>query len=161
MNINLKEDVKPISYIKTNAAEMIDYINDYKNPIIITQHGEAKGVFLDIESYQDMINALSLMKLLQFSEKSIREGKVYDNDQVFSELRKKLVKRMDKKYFVKWTAPAREDVNEIIDYISKTNINYAVKILDNIEENVKNLEYCEITHFILTNNEVFIFFPFI
>jgi len=90
MNINLKEDVKPISYIKSNAAEMIDYINNYKNPIIITQHGEAKGVFLDIESYQDMINALSLMKLLQFSEKSVREGDVYDNDQVFSELRKKI-----------------------------------------------------------------------
>jgi len=47
---------------------------------------------------------------------------------------------MDKKYFVKWTAPAREDVNEIIDYILKTNINYAVKILDSIEENVKNLD---------------------
>jgi prevent-host-death family protein len=90
MNVNLKEDIKPISYIKTNAAEMIDYINDRKNPIIITQHGEAKGVFLDIESYQDMINALSLMKLLQFSEKSIRKGKVYDNEQVFSELRKKI-----------------------------------------------------------------------
>jgi plasmid stabilization system protein ParE len=47
---------------------------------------------------------------------------------------------MDKKYFVKWTAPAREDINEIIDYISETNINYAVKILDNIEEKVKNLD---------------------
>jgi len=62
MNINLKEDVKPISYIKTNAAEMIDYINDHKNPIIVTQHGEAKGVLLDVESYQDMVSALSLMK---------------------------------------------------------------------------------------------------
>jgi len=90
MNINLKKDVKPISYIKTNAAEIIDYINNHKNPIIVTQHGEAKGVFLDIESYQDMINALSLMKLLQISEKAIREGKVYDSDQVFSELRKKI-----------------------------------------------------------------------
>jgi PHD/YefM family antitoxin component YafN of YafNO toxin-antitoxin module len=90
MNINLKEDVKPISYIKSNAAEMIDYINSHKNPIIVTQHGEAKGVFLDVESYQDMIKALSLMKLLQFSEKAIQEGKVYDNDQVFSELRKKI-----------------------------------------------------------------------
>jgi prevent-host-death family protein len=90
MNINLKEDIKPISYIKTNAAEMMDYINDHKNPIIVTQHGEAKGVLLDVESYQDMVNALSLMKLLQFSEKSIREGKVYDNDHVFSELRKKI-----------------------------------------------------------------------
>jgi len=90
MNVNLKEDVRPISYIKTNAAEMIDYINDHKNPIIVTQHGEARGVLLDVESYQNMVNALSLMKLLQFSEKSIREGKVYDNDQVFSELRKKV-----------------------------------------------------------------------
>jgi PHD/YefM family antitoxin component YafN of YafNO toxin-antitoxin module len=90
MNVNLKEDVKPISYIKTNAARMIDYINDHKNPIIITQHGEAKGVFLDIESYQDMVNALSMMKLLQFSEKSISEGKVYDNEQVFSELRDRI-----------------------------------------------------------------------
>ena len=90
MNVNLKKDVKPISYIKTNAAEMLDYINRYKNPIIITKHGEAKGVFLDVESYQDMLNALSLMKLLQFSEKSIQEGKVYDNEQVFSELREKI-----------------------------------------------------------------------
>ena len=89
MNVNLKEDVKPISYIKTNAAEMMDYINNNKNPVIVTQHGEARGVFLDIESYQDMINALSLMKLLQFSEKAILEGKVYDNEEVFSELRKK------------------------------------------------------------------------
>jgi PHD/YefM family antitoxin component YafN of YafNO toxin-antitoxin module len=90
MNVNLKQDVKPISYIKTNAAEMKDYINEHKNPIIITQHGEAKGVFLDIESYQDMINALSLMKLLQFSEKAILEGRVYKNEEVFSELRKKI-----------------------------------------------------------------------
>jgi PHD/YefM family antitoxin component YafN of YafNO toxin-antitoxin module len=89
MNVNLKEDVKPISYIKTNAAEMMDYINNNKNPVIVTQHGEARGVFLDIESYQDMINALSLMKLLQFSEKAILEGKVYDNEEVFAELRKK------------------------------------------------------------------------
>jgi len=90
MNINLREDVKPISYIKTNAAEMIDYINDHKNPIIVTQHGEARGVFLDVGSYQDMVSALSLMKLLQFSEKSIHEGKIYNNAQVFSELRKKI-----------------------------------------------------------------------
>ena len=90
MNVNLKEDVKPISYIKTNAAEMIDYINVHKNPIIVTQRGEARGVLLDVESYQDMVNTLALMKVLQFSEKSIREGKVYDNEQVFSELRKKV-----------------------------------------------------------------------
>ncbi|MDR0617236.1 MAG: type II toxin-antitoxin system Phd/YefM family antitoxin [Endomicrobium sp.] len=45
MNLNLKEEVKPISYVKTNAAEMLDYINDKKNPVIITQHGQARGIF--------------------------------------------------------------------------------------------------------------------
>jgi prevent-host-death family protein len=89
MNINLKEDIKPISYIKTNAADMINYINDHKNPIIVTQHGEARGVLLDVESYQNMVNALSVMKLLQVSEKAIQDGKVYDNEEVFSSLRAK------------------------------------------------------------------------
>jgi prevent-host-death family protein len=90
MNINLKEDIKPISYIKTNAADMIDYINNHKNPIIITQHGEARGVLLDVESYQNMINALSIMKLLQISEKAIQDGKVYDSEEVFSNIRAKI-----------------------------------------------------------------------
>jgi prevent-host-death family protein len=90
MNINLKEDIKPISYIKTNAADMIDYINSRKNPIIITQHGEARGVLLDVESYQCMVNALSVMKLIQISEKSIQDGDIYDHDEVFSSLRERI-----------------------------------------------------------------------
>jgi plasmid stabilization system protein ParE len=47
---------------------------------------------------------------------------------------------MDKKYNVKWTAPARADLDEIIEYISNTNLNYAVKILDKIEEHAYKLD---------------------
>jgi prevent-host-death family protein len=95
MNINLKEDIKPISYIKTNAADMLNYINDHKNPIIVTQHGEARGVLLDVETYQNMVNALSVMKLLQISEKAIQDGKVYENEEVFSSLRAKFGSKND------------------------------------------------------------------
>jgi prevent-host-death family protein len=95
MNINLKEDIKPISYIKTNAADMLDYINEHRNPIIVTQHGEARGVLLDVESYQNMVNALSIMKLLQVSEKAIRDGKVYDNKEVFASLRARIGSKND------------------------------------------------------------------
>jgi prevent-host-death family protein len=62
MAINLKEDIKPISYIKTNAAEMMKYVNERRNPIIITQNGEAKAVLIDIETYQDTQDAFALMK---------------------------------------------------------------------------------------------------
>ena len=47
---------------------------------------------------------------------------------------------MAEKYSVKWSASAREDINEIIDYISLTNQNYAVKILNKIENHIKKLE---------------------
>ena len=47
---------------------------------------------------------------------------------------------MGKKYFIKWTSPAREAINEIVDYISKTNLSYAVKVLDKIEENIRKLD---------------------
>ncbi len=90
MNINLKEDIRPISYIKTNAADMLKYINDQKNPVIITQNGEARGVLLDVETYQNMVNSLSMMKLVQISEKAIEEGDLYSNEDVFSEIRKRL-----------------------------------------------------------------------
>jgi PHD/YefM family antitoxin component YafN of YafNO toxin-antitoxin module len=65
-------------------------INDQKNPIIVTQYGEARGVLLDVESYQNMVNALSIMKLLQVSEKSIQDGRVYDHEEVFSNVRAKI-----------------------------------------------------------------------
>ena len=94
MNINLKNDIKPISYIKTNAAEMMKYINDSKNPIIVTQNGEARGVLLDIESYQNMINAFSILKILQETEKDIQEKRLYENENVFNDIRKKLNNEM-------------------------------------------------------------------
>ena len=69
MSINLSQDIKPISYIKTNAADMMRYVNDNKNPIVITQNGEAKAVLVDIESYQKMQDAFTLLKIVQLSEK--------------------------------------------------------------------------------------------
>ena len=89
MSINLKEDIKPISYIKTNAADMMKYINENHNPIIITQNGEAKGVLMDIESYQEIKNAFALMGIIQLAETDIKNGNVQSAEEVFSELERK------------------------------------------------------------------------
>ena len=89
MSVNLKEDIKPISYIKTNAADMMKYVNDNKNSIVITQHGEAKAVLIDIESYQTMKNAFNLLNMIQLSEKDIRSGNIKESEQVFKELKEK------------------------------------------------------------------------
>ncbi len=90
MAINLKADIKPISYIKTNAADMMKYVNECRNPVIITQNGEARAVLLDIESFQNMQTAFALMNILQLAEKDKVEGKFRDAQDVFKDLKKKL-----------------------------------------------------------------------
>ena len=88
--MNLKDDIKPISYIKTNAADMLKRVNETRNPIVITQNGEAKAVLLDTESYQEMLNAIGILKLISQSEKEIEDGKIIENADVFRELRNNL-----------------------------------------------------------------------
>ena len=92
-NVNLKTDIKPISYIKTNAAEMMKYVNDNHNPIIITQNGEAKAVLMDIDSYQNMQNAFSLLSIIKISEDEVKRGDYQDSDTVFSELKSKYFRK--------------------------------------------------------------------
>lgn len=83
-------DIKPITYLKANAAELLKYINETHRPIIITQNGEAKAVLQDPESYESMRKALSLLKLVSMSEEEVRQGKVIDNESVFNSIEKKL-----------------------------------------------------------------------
>jgi prevent-host-death family protein len=90
MAINLKNDIKPISYIKTNAAEMMRYVNERKNPIVITQNGEARAVLVDIETYQETQDAFALMSLIKIAEKDIQNGNMEPAKKVFSELKKKI-----------------------------------------------------------------------
>ena len=66
MITNVQECIKPISYVKTNAADMMNFVNDKKEPLIITQNGESRAVLIDVESYQEMKNAFNLLKIIQF-----------------------------------------------------------------------------------------------
>ena len=79
--INLTKDLKPISYIKAHTTEIVNYVENTKSPVVITQNGEAKAVIIDIESYQKTINAINLAKLLSFGEKDIENGKVITHEQ--------------------------------------------------------------------------------
>lgn len=88
--MNFKEDIRPISYIKTHAADMLKRVNETHNPIVITQNGEARAVLIDPESYQDMINSIGTLKLLSQSEKEIDKNDVYTSENVFTSLREKL-----------------------------------------------------------------------
>lgn len=82
------KNIKPISYIKANAAKVLDHVNESRTPYIVTQNGEARGVILDVDSYQKMQDAFAILRLLQISEKDVQAGRVKPAKQVFQELRK-------------------------------------------------------------------------
>jgi prevent-host-death family protein len=64
--------IKPISYVKSHAAELLDRINEEREPIIITQNGEARAVLMDVASYDDMMQEKqALLKILAIADKEI------------------------------------------------------------------------------------------
>ena len=89
--MNLATDIKPISYLKAKTADALLYVNESHRPLIITQNGEAKAVIQDIESYQNMKNAISLLKLLAEGEKEIQSGNFVLQDSFFERMEQKLV----------------------------------------------------------------------
>ena len=85
-------DVKPITYMKAHAADLLNQINTTHRPVIITQNGEARAVLQDPESYEAMKDALGLLKILAIGEEELREGKTLSQDEVFNELERKFGK---------------------------------------------------------------------
>ena len=90
MAVNLATDIKPISYIKTNAADMMKYVTEVRNPIVITQNGEARAVLVDIKTYQETQDAFALLHLIKIAEKDIQNKEFEPAAKVFSDLRKEI-----------------------------------------------------------------------
>lgn len=86
----LSQDIKPISYLKTKTADVINTVNENQRAIIITQNGEAKAVVQDIKSYENLQNSLHLLKLIVQSEQEIDNGDIIGQTQMFQNLEKKL-----------------------------------------------------------------------
>ncbi|MBL0897997.1 MAG: type II toxin-antitoxin system Phd/YefM family antitoxin [Reyranella sp.] len=81
--------IKPISYFKANAAEIIQELGEVGEPMIITQNGEAKAVVQDIVSYEQTQETLALLKILALANKTIEQGGYRPAKDVFADLRKR------------------------------------------------------------------------
>lgn len=73
--MRLSTQVKPISYVKANAAEIIAELNDGGEPIVITQNGEAKAVFMSVHEYEGTQETLALLKILALARDDVEAGR--------------------------------------------------------------------------------------
>ncbi len=88
--MKISTDIRPVSYLKSRAKDMLNQVNETHRPIVITQNGEPKAVLQDTESYEHMRNAIGILKLISLGEEDIREGKSKSQDDVFANLEKLL-----------------------------------------------------------------------
>ncbi|MBI5556311.1 MAG: type II toxin-antitoxin system Phd/YefM family antitoxin [Deltaproteobacteria bacterium] len=91
--MNITNDIKPVTYLKSHAADLLKQINDTRRPVIITQNGEPRAVLQDPQSYENMRNAIGLLKLVSQGETDIRNGKTMTQDDVFENIEKMLKKK--------------------------------------------------------------------
>ena len=81
--MNISTDIKPVTYLKAKAADLLKQINETRRPVIITQNGEPKAVLQDPKSYENMRNAMGILKLISQGEGDIRNGRVKSQEDVF------------------------------------------------------------------------------
>lgn len=83
------EQIKPISYLKANAAEVMNKLTESRSPLIITQNGEAKAVIQDIASYEQTQETMALLKILALGQQQVNAGHVTPVKDVVQRLKKK------------------------------------------------------------------------
>lgn len=78
--------VKPISYLKSHTAEIVTTLTETREPMLITQNGEAKLVVMDVRSFEEQEQAMALLQLLAGGRKDIEEGRVIPATDVFAQI---------------------------------------------------------------------------
>ena len=84
------EAIKPISYLKTHASEIIRDISNKQDTLIITQNGKAKAVVQDIKIYEQTQESLALLKILAQSSANLSKGNFKPASKSFSDLKKRI-----------------------------------------------------------------------
>jgi prevent-host-death family protein len=87
--MHFSTQVKPISYLKANAAEVLAQLTANREPLVITQNGEAKAVLQDVASYEQAQETLALLKVLALGNQDLTAGRVTPVAQVLTRLRAK------------------------------------------------------------------------
>jgi prevent-host-death family protein len=84
--MNIVKDIKPVTYLKSRAADLLNQINETHRPVIITQNGEPRAVLQDPESYEIMRNAIGILKLISQGEADVRDGRSKRQETLFAEI---------------------------------------------------------------------------
>ena len=79
--------IKPISYVKANAAQVLRDLSESRDILVITQNGEAKAVLQDLASFEQTQETMALLKILALGQAQITSGDFAPASGVFERIR--------------------------------------------------------------------------
>ncbi|ABQ25687.1 type II toxin-antitoxin system Phd/YefM family antitoxin [Geotalea uraniireducens] len=85
--MKMSEAVKPISYFKSHASEVVRDVVETHRPVVITLNGEAKAIVQDLREYEKTGESLALLKILAMGQKDVEEGKTRPFRTAFADIR--------------------------------------------------------------------------
>ena len=103
--------IKPISYVKAHAAELLDRITEEREPIIITQNGEARAVLVDVHSYDASQETMAMWQILAIGKKQIEAGQTYPLAEVIAKIRSRSARMPETSQKVENDKQEREEMN--------------------------------------------------
>ncbi|GHT99533.1 antitoxin [Spirochaetia bacterium] len=80
--INLVEDIRPIFYVKAHTADIMRQVEEKNNPVVITQNGEARAVLMNVGYYQNIMDAINLLKIVSIGENDIKNGRSFSEEEM-------------------------------------------------------------------------------
>ncbi|WP_010254650.1 type II toxin-antitoxin system Phd/YefM family antitoxin [Treponema primitia] len=86
--INLVKDIRPISYVKAHTADVFKQLKEKNSPVVITQNGEAQAVLMNVNHYQNIMDALNLLKILSIGENDIKNGRTFTEEEMDKKIEK-------------------------------------------------------------------------
>ena len=92
--MNISTDIKPVTYLKSKTADLLKQINETHRPVIITQNGKPRAVLQDPKSYDNMRNAIGILKLISQGEEEIKNGKSKSQEEVFKNIENVLKEKL-------------------------------------------------------------------
>lgn len=93
--VRYSTQIKPISYVKAHAADLIRRVNDERQPIIITQNGEARAVLVDVHTYEEQQEQLALLQMLAMGRQEVDFGHTHAFADAAQSIRQRLERRKE------------------------------------------------------------------
>ena len=86
--MKMSDAVKPISYVKAHAAELVKRVASTRHPVVITQNGEATAIIQNLRDYEDLQDSLAMLRIVALGKEAVARDESKPIRKAFADVRK-------------------------------------------------------------------------